>query len=113
MDEKNMSEEIKAIRIVSDMTQSYDRHLKRMWAAVIALALCVVVMAGCMVYAVSNVQKIANEAMLNALNSVAEIGVTQETTTTTTQTVEGDSATINNVEGEQYTDNATNIGGGE
>ena len=31
---------------------------------------------------------------------------------TTTQTVDGDSATINNVDGEQYNDNAQN-GGGE
>lgn len=34
-------------------------------------------------------------------------GITIETeTTTTTQTVDGDDATINNVEGEQYNDNA-------
>lgn len=37
-----------------------------------------------MVWAVTNAQRIANEAMLNALNSVAEIGMTEETTTTTT-----------------------------
>ena len=35
-------------------------------------------------------------------------GITIETeTATTTQTVDGDDATINNVEGEQYNDNAT------
>ena len=33
-----------------------------------------------------------------------------ETGTTTTQTVDGDSATINNVDGEQYNDNAVNGG---
>lgn len=97
-EEKNVTEEIKAIRIVSDMTQAYDRHLKRMWAAVISLAACVVVMACCMVWAVSNAQTIANEAVqnaivqsqktmndavLSALEAVAEIGVTQETMTTT------------------------------
>ena len=49
--------------------------------------------------------------MIEALNTVAEIGVTQETTTTTTtQTVDVDSATINNVDGEQYNDNAQNGG---
>ena len=39
--------------------------------------------------------------------------VIEETTTTetTTQTIEGDTATINNVDGEQYNDNATNGGG--
>lgn len=49
-------------------------------------------------WAVTNAQRIANEAMLNALNSVAEIGVTEETTTTTTQEIEGDSAIINNAD---------------
>ncbi len=39
-------------------------------------------------------------------------GITIETeTTTTTQTVDGDDATINNVEGEQYNDNATREAG--
>lgn len=33
--------------------------------------------------------------------------------TETTQTVEGDSATINNVDGDQYNDNATHNDGGE
>lgn len=36
---------------------------------------------------------------------------TEETTTETTQTVEGDSAIINNVDGEQYNDNAIKSGG--
>lgn len=94
-------------RLMADMVQSYDRQNRRLWVAVLALAAALLVSAGCMIWAVTNAQKIANEAMLNALNSVAEIGVTQETTTTT-QTVDGDSATINNGDWEQYNDSSTN-----
>ena len=93
-------------RLMADMVQAYDRQNRRLWVAILALAAALLVSAGCMIWAVTNAQKIANEAMINALNSVAEIGVTQETTTT--QTVDGDSATINNVDGEQYNDSATN-----
>lgn len=74
----------KEARLMSDMVQAYDRQNRRLWVAVLALAGSLVITAGCMVWAVTNAQRIANEAMLNALNSVAEIGVTEETTTTTT-----------------------------
>lgn len=104
----NLEQETRAIRGAAEMAQKY-RILVR---AVIALAFGFFIMVGCCIWAVVNAQTIANEAMVQALNTVAEIGVTQETTTTTTQTVDGDSATINNVEGEQYNDNAQN-GGGE
>lgn len=103
----DLTDETKAIRAASDMAQKY----KLLCRAVIALVIGFVVMAGCMVWAVTNAQRIANEAVLEALNTVAEIGVTQETTATT-QTVEGDSATINNVDGEQYNDNAVSEGSG-
>lgn len=105
------TEATKSSRLMADMVQAYDRQNRRLWVAVLTLTAFLVITAGCMIWAVTNAQSLANEAMLNALNSVAEIGVTQETTTTTTQTVEGDSATINNVEGEQYNDNAMNGGG--
>lgn len=95
-------------RIMADMMQYHERENKRLWCAVLALAAAFAIMAGCMVWTVVNAQKVANEAMMNALNAVAEIGVTQdETTTTTTQTVEGDSAAINNGDWEEYHDNAT------
>lgn len=100
-------DETTAIRAAAEVAQKY-RILVR---AVIALAFGFFVMVGCCIWAVVNAQTIANEAMIEALNTVAEIGVTQETTTTTTtQTVDGDSATINNVDGEQYNDNAQNGG---
>ena len=104
----NLEQETRAIRGAAEMAQKY-RILVR---AVIALAFGFFIMVGCCIWAVVNAQTIANEAMIEALNTVAEIGVTQETTATTTQTVDGDSTTINNVEGEQYNDNAQN-GGGE
>lgn len=100
-------DETTAIRAAAEVAQKY-RILVR---AVIALAFGFFIMVGCCIWAVVNAQTIANEAMIEALNTVAETGVTQETTTTTTtQTVDGDSATINNVEGEQYNDNAQNGG---
>ena len=77
-------------RLMADMVQAYDRQNRRLWVAVLALAAALLVSAGCMIWAVTNAQKIANEAMLNALNSVAAIGVTQETNTVTQDTGEGD-----------------------
>lgn len=100
-------------RVMSDMMQKYDAQNRRLWVAVLALCGAVVIMAGCMVWAIQNAQRIANEAVLEALYSVSEIGVTEETTTTTTttQTVEGDSAIINNSDFEQYNDNSVKAGG--
>lgn len=96
-------------RLTADMMQYQERENKRLWCAVMALCAAVIVMAGCMVWVVRNAQEVANEAVLNALNTVAEMEVTT-TETTTTQTVEGDSATINNVDGEQYNGNASKGG---
>ena len=104
---RDVVDETTAIRAAAEVAQKY----KLLVRAVIALAFGFFIMVGCCIWAVVNAQTIANEAMIEALNTVAEIGVTQETTTTTTtQTVDGDSATINNVDGEQYNDNAQNGG---
>lgn len=111
MDEKQVIlQAAETSRIVADMMQHYERENKRLWAAVLASIIAIVIMASCMIWAVMNAQRVANEAVLNALNTVAEMEVVTETTTTTTQSVEGDSATINNVDGEQYNDNAVNGG---
>ena len=51
---------------------------------------------------------------VESIHKILDSGVVIEeitTTETTTQTIEGDTATINNVDGEQYNDNATNGGG--
>lgn len=101
----------KEARLMADMVQAYDRQNKRLWVCLMALCAAFAIFAGCVVWAIQNAQSIANEAVLNALETVAEMDVTTETVTTT-QTVEGDSATINNVDGEQYNDEATNNGGG-
>ena len=93
-------------RVVADMNRGRDRRFTMLFVGWIVSVIAILVMAACMVWAVNNAQNVANQAVLNALNTVAEMEVTQETTTT--QTVEGDSATINNVDGEQYNDNATN-----
>lgn len=103
----------KESRLMADMVQAYDQQNKRLWVCLMALCAAFVIFAGCVVWAIKNAQSVANEAVLNALETVAEMEVTTETTTTTTtQTVEGDSATINNVDGEQYNDESTNNGGG-
>lgn len=109
----SMKQATETARIIANMMKHHDRENKRLWAALVVCIVTLLMMGGVMVYGIVNGQKLVNDAMLNALNTVAEIGITAETTTTTTQTVEGDSATINNVDGEQYNDSAVNEGGGE
>lgn len=100
-------DETTAIRAAAEVAQKY----KLLVRAVIALAFGFFVMVGCCIWAVVNAQTIANDAVLQALKTVGEMEVVHEESTTT-QTVDGDSATINNVDGEQYNDDAQN-GGGE
>lgn len=100
-------DETTAIRAAAEVAQKY----KLLVRAVIALAFGFFIMVGCCIWAVVNAQTIANDAVLQALKTAGEMEVVHEESTTT-QTVDGDSATINNVEGEQYNDNAQN-GGGE
>ena len=95
-------------RIMSDVLQQHEKENKRLWLGFIAQTIYNLVITIILLWAASHMQETMNEAVLNSLNSVAELGVTQ---TTTTQTVEGDSATINNVEGEQYNDNSSKNGG--
>lgn len=79
----DLSEETVAVKKASEITQVYDRQNKRLWIAIIILAVSLVVMAGCMVWTVTNAQRLANDAMLTALEEVAEVEVVEETTTTT------------------------------
>ena len=97
-------------RVMADAMEKYDKQNKRLWTALIACIVALALMTGVVVYAILHSQEILTKSPENALNNIAEIGVTETTTTTTTQTAEGDSATINNVEGEQYNDNAVNGG---
>lgn len=98
-------DETTAIRAAAEVAQKY----KLLVRAVIALAFGFFVMVGCCIWAVVNAQTIANDAVLQALKTVGEMEVVHEETTT--QSVEGDSAIINNAEFEQYNDNAQNGGG--
>lgn len=98
-------DETTAIRAAAEVAQKY----KLLVRAVIALAFGFFIMVGCCIWAVVNAQTIANDAVLQALKTVGEMEVSHEETTT--QSVEGDSAIINNAEFEQYNDNAQNGGG--
>ena len=98
-------EETTAIRAAAEVAQKY----KLLVRAVIALAFGFFIMVCCCIWAVVNAQTIANDAVLQALKTVGEMEVSHEETTT--QSVEGDSAIINNAEFEQYNDNAQNGGG--
>lgn len=87
-DKNNLADEIFAVKKASEITQVYDNQNKRLWIAIIALTVALILMAGCMVWAAINAQTIANNAMWEALNTVAEMEVVEETTTTTTTTTE-------------------------
>lgn len=94
-----LTEEAKAVRVAQDMAQRY----RLLCGAVIALVIGFVVMAACMVYAVTNAQQIANEAVLEALYTVSEMEVTSETNTTVTQdTGEGNGNNIYQQENGTY-----------
>ena len=66
-------------RVVADMTAKQDRTMRivlGLWVAT------VLIMAAAFMWTVSNIQRVANEAVLTALETVAELEVTSETTTT-------------------------------
>lgn len=109
-DIENMKNATAEARLAADIVRHVDKQNQRLWKALVACILALLLMGGAMIYGVLHMQEVVNEALLNALNTVAEMEVIQETTT---QTVEGDSATINNVDGEQYNDSAVNGGSGE
>lgn len=72
-------------RVVADMTAKQDRAMRivlGLWIATVAI------LAAALVWTVNNAQAVANEAVLTALETVAELEVTSETTTTTTNTTE-------------------------
>lgn len=78
-----IKKQVEQARIIADALERHEKENKRLWVALLCCIAALMLMAGSAVYAVSNAQRIANEAMLNALNSVAEIGATSETSTTT------------------------------
>lgn len=74
---------VESSRLMADMVGKYEKQNKWLWITVFSLVLCLVLSAGCIFWAVFNAQNLANNAMLNALENIAEIGVTEETVTTT------------------------------
>lgn len=101
----------KEARLMADMVQAYDRQNKRLWVCLMALCAAFIIFAGCVVWALQNAQTVANEAVLNALETVAEMEVATETTTTT---IEQDAGEGNENNVYQSGESATyNEGGGE
>ena len=101
----------KESRLMADMVQAYDLQNKRLWVCLMALCAAFVIFAGCVVWAIQNAQSVANDAVLNALETVAEMEVTTETVTTTVEQdtgegygnnvyQSGESATYNESDGE-------------
>lgn len=86
LDKETIKAQVEQARKIADALEKHERENKRLWIALLCCIAALLLMAGSAVYAVSHAQAIANEAMLNALNTVAEVGVTQETTTTTETT---------------------------
>lgn len=125
--EKDMlNHAVETARLNAEILQRQDKENKRLWIANIVAWVLSVCLIGVIGYQSANMDKAVskalaeaqetfNAAMVEALNTVAEMEVVGDTTTTTTntQTIEGDSAVINNVDGEQYNDSAQKVGGCE
>ncbi len=108
-EEEAIAQAVVASRIATDWLQDKESTVKWLKKLVAVLSATLVIFAlvcvGCVVWATQNAQRIVDDALWKAMNSAGEI-----TVTTTKQTVEGDSATINNVHGEQYNHNAQKVG---
>lgn len=116
---------VEVSRLLADTLEHHERENRRLWKALIVSMICNIIIAACMVWAVINCQTVVNNAIMNAqetfnsalsqaLDAVAEIGVTtEETVTTTTVTQDTGEGTGNNVY--QDGDNTTynEAGGGE
>lgn len=112
---KELKDTVKEVRVMADFKDYKRLNSRGLLIIAISAIAAVVIMAGVMVYGIFNAQRMMNEAVLNAMNTVAEISITAKTTTTTTttsQSAEGDNVEFNNITGDQYNDSATN-GGGE
>lgn len=97
LDKETIKAQVEQARKIADALEKHERENKRLWIALLCCIAALMLMAGSAVYAVSHAKAIANEAMLNALNTVAEIGVTQETTTSTTVSQDTGEGSGNNV----------------
>lgn len=98
-------------RVSNDASEKADRQNKRLWIAlagsIIGNVILAIVMVCSLIYMQAHAQEMLNKGLENALQAIAEIQIEGTATTTTEQTVEGDSAEVNNVDGNMYKDNAT------
>ncbi len=109
---EKMREEIAALkdsaamsRIVADFGERQDRSNKRLMVLCIIQSFIIVILICALMFIAVNGQQALDEAMWKALNAAGNVAVT-----TTEQTVEGDSATIYNVEGDQFTNQTRRAG---
>ncbi len=119
MEKEQLSHAVEINALVAKLLQSHDVWNKRLWvsniiswAVIAALILCLSYQAANMdkavAEAINEAQETLNEAMIQALNTVADMEVVSETTTTT---IEGDSATYNEVAGDILNDSAQKVVG--
>lgn len=100
-------------RVSNDASEKADRQNKRLWIAlagsIIGNVILAIVMVCSVIYMQAHAQEMLNKGLENALRAIAEFQIegTATTNTTTEQTVEGDNAEINNVDGDMYKDKAT------
>ena len=98
-------------KMLNNASEKADQQNKRLWIAlagsIIGNVILVIVMVCSVIYMQSHAQEMLNKGLENALQAIAEIQIEGTATTTTEQTVEGDGAEINNVDGNMYKDNAT------
>ena len=99
----------------------------RLWIALVSVIALFSIVCGCLLYtvctaqahvsrAIAESQEVFNQALIEALNTVADMEVEKEvvtTTTTTTQSAEGDSAVFNNVSGDLFTSDSQVFEGGK
>lgn len=85
-----ISQTLAIARVMENCNRQVDNQNKFLWRVVIAYTVLLAVMVACMVGFMVRGQQMLNDAVTEALYSVAEIGVTEETTTTTTTEVTQD-----------------------
>lgn len=119
MEKEQLSHAVETNALVAKLLQSHDVWNKRLWisniiswAVIAALILCLSYQSANMdkavAEAINEAQETLNEAMIQALNTVADMEVVSETTTTT---IEGDSSTYNEVAGDILNDPAQKVVG--
>lgn len=106
-EKKTLEHAVEVSRLMADVLEHHERENKRLWRALIVSLVCNVIIAACMLWTVQNFQTVANNAMEHALETVAEIGVTTDESTTTTTEVTQDTGEGNGNNVYQAGENST------